>query len=209
MGESQRSRGRSIRHIRNVLLAGILVAVPVVVTYLVFRWLFETLDGILQPIVNLAVGRPSRGAGLIALVIVVYLLGLVTTNVFWRRIIRGVDVMLCRMPVVQYVYSSARQVVDAIRNLRKTPFKRVVIVEFPRQGVQSIAFVTSKAIDVKGETRLAVFVPTAPNPLSGFVVLMSPADVTDTDLSVDEALRMVLSGGLLSPDRINAALVQQ
>lgn len=191
-----------LRHTRNVFLAGILAAIPLVVTYLIFRWLFETLDGIFQPAIIFFIGRSLPGVGLVAVVILVYILGLITTNLIGRRLIRWVDAMMCRAPVIQYVYTAARQVVDAVRGLRQVPFKKVVIVEFPKAGMYSLGFVTGKAIDFRGQKKVPVFIPHTPNPMTGFLVLLSAEDILDTDLTIEDAMRMVLSGGLLSPEAI-------
>jgi len=191
-----------LRHTRNVFLAGILAAIPLVVTYLIFRWLFETLDGIFQPAIIFFIDRSLPGVGLVAVVILVYILGLITTNVIGRRLIRWVDAMMCRAPVIQYVYTAARQVVDAVRSLRQVPFKKVVIVEFPKAGMYSLGFVTGKAIDFRGQKKVPVFIPHTPNPMTGFLVLLSAEDILDTDLTIEDAMRMVLSGGLLSPEAI-------
>ena len=191
-----------LRHTRNVFLAGILAAIPLVVTYLIFRWLFETLDGIFQPAIIFFIDRSLPGVGLVAVVILVYILGLITTNVIGRRLIRWVDAMMCRAPVIQYVYTAARQVVDAVRGLRQVPFKKVVIVEFPKAGMYSLGFVTGKAIDFRGQKKVPVFIPHTPNPMTGFLVLLSAEDILDTDLTIEDAMRMVLSGGLLSPEAI-------
>ena len=191
-----------LQHTRNVLLAGILAAVPLMVTYLVFRWLFEALDGIFQPVIIFFLGRSLPGVGLVAVVILVYLLGLVTANVIGRRLIRWVDAMMCRAPVIQYVYTSAKGVIDALRGLRQVPFKKVVIVEFPKAGMYSLGFVTGKALDLRGEKKIPLFIPHTPNPMTGFLVLLSAEDIMDTDLTINDAMRMVLSGGLLSPETI-------
>jgi len=100
-----------LRHTRNVFLVGILAAIPLVVTYLVFRWLFEALDGIFQPAIKYLIGRPLPGAGLVAVVILVYILGLVATNMIGRRLVHWLDALMCRLPVIQYVYKGAKQVV--------------------------------------------------------------------------------------------------
>lgn len=207
MSEQHKTLGtlRSLRHFRNVFLAGVLVAVPLAVTYLVFRWLFDALDGIFQPIVRIVFGHDLPGVGLVGLVVLVYLLGIIATNFIGRQVIRGMDSVLSRTPMVQYVYKSAREVVDAVRNLRKVPFKQVVIVEFPKVGMHSLAFVTGKPIIVGDEEKIPLFVPHTPNPMTGFLVLLPAEDIIDTNLSVDEAMRMVLSGGLLSPDKIALA----
>jgi uncharacterized membrane protein len=132
----------------------------------------------------------------------IYLLGLITTNVFGRRVVRGVDAMMSRAPVIQYVYSGARQVVEALRSLGQVPFKKVVIVEFPKAGMYSLGFVTGKAVDCMGEKKVPVFIPHTPNPMTGFLVLLCAEDIFDTDLTIENAMRMVLSGGLLTPDTI-------
>ncbi len=192
-----------MRHTRNAFLAGFLAAIPLVVTYLIFRWLFEALDGIFQPAINLLIGRTLPGVGLVAVLILIYLLGLVATNVIGRRIVRWLDSFMRRVPIIQYVYNPAKQVVDAFRGLRQVPFKKVVIIEFPKVDMYSLGFVTGKAIDFKGQQKVPVFIPHTPNPMTGFLVLLAAEDIIDTDMTIENAMRMILSGGLLSPDKIS------
>ena len=104
----QHQPSRWLRHTRSVFLAGILAAVPLGVTYLVFRWLFLELDSVFQPAIIFFIGRSLPGVGLVAVVLLVYLLGLIMTNVVGRRLIRGFDSMMCRAPIIQYVYAAAR-----------------------------------------------------------------------------------------------------
>ncbi|MDP6495984.1 MAG: DUF502 domain-containing protein, partial [Dehalococcoidia bacterium] len=118
------------------------------------------------------------------------------------KLIRAFDAVMTRIPIVRLVYSATRQVLNALRISRETPFNRVVIVEFPRRGMQSIAFVTGKAIDVDGEKKFPLYVPTAPNPTSGYLVMMPASEITGTDITVEEALSMVVSSGLLMPRKI-------
>jgi uncharacterized membrane protein len=191
-----------LRHTRNIFLIGILTAIPLVVTYYVFRWLFDTLDGVFQPIFIHFLGHSLPGAGLVAVIILIYLLGLIATNVIGRRLVRWLDNMMCRAPVIQYVYSAARQVVDALRRFQEVPFKKVVIVEFPRAGMHSLGFVTGKAVNFQGQEKVPVFIPHTPNPMTGFLVLLSAEDIIDTDMTIEDAMKMVLSGGLLTPDAI-------
>jgi uncharacterized membrane protein len=190
---------------RRVFIAGILTALPLGVTVLVLKWLFDALDSIFQPVISSIVGRHLPGVGLAALVIALYLLGLITTNVLGRKALRGLDALMGRLPLVHLIYKATGQVVNALRLPRKTSFNRVVIVEFPRKGMQSIALVTGEAIDVQGEERVPVYIPTAPNPTSGYLVLVSARDILDTDITVDEALKMVISSGLVTPDKVTEA----
>ena len=200
----QRQPSKWLQHTRGVFLAGILAAIPLVVTYLVFRWLFLEVDGIFQPAIVLLIGHSLPGVGLVALVLLVYLLGLFMANVAGRRLVRAVDAVISRTPIVQYVYTAARQVVNALRSLKQVPFKQVVIVEFPKAGMYSLGFVTSKAVDFRGLMKVPVFIPHTPNPMTGFLVLLDAKDIIDTDLTIDDAMRMVLSGGLLSPQTIGS-----
>ena len=199
---NQKRTGGRLRHIRNVFLAGILAAIPLVATYLVFRWLFEVLDGVFQPVIIYFVGRPLPGVGLVALIILVFLLGLIATNMVGRYLIRWFDTVMSRTPVVQYIYSAARQVVDAFRKLQGVPFKKVVIVEFPKAEMYSLGFITGKAVDFKGQQKVPVFIPHTPNPMTGFLVLLSTEEIIDTNMTVEDAMKMVLSGGLISPETI-------
>lgn len=190
------------RHLRRRLLAGVLVAVPLVVTYLVFNWLFRFADGLLQPYIELAAGRRLPGVGIAGALVILYILGYLGTNVLGRWLLHSMDAVLSRTPIAGLVYKAAKQVVDAIRVSRETPFKRVVLVEFPTKGIWSIAFATGKAIDVGGEKTQPVFIATTPNPTSGYLLLYPEAEVRPTTLTVDEAIRMVVSGGFASPSTI-------
>ena len=140
--------------------------------------------------------------GLVALVILVYLLGLLATNVIGKRFIRWLEGVIARTPIIKYVYSAAREAVDSLRRLQSVPFKQVVIVEFPKAGMYSLGFVTGKAIDFKGQEKIPVFIPHTPNPMTGFLVLLTTKNIINTDITVEDAMKMVLSGGLVSPEKI-------
>ena len=115
--KEQRPKNSWLIHLRNTFLAGILTAVPLVVTYFVLRFLFVSLDGIFQPVFKYFLGRTIPGAGLVALILLVYLLGLVAANLIGRSIIRWFDGGMSRAPVIKYIYTAARQVVDSLRRL--------------------------------------------------------------------------------------------
>jgi uncharacterized membrane protein len=129
---------------------------------------------------------------------------LIATNMIGRRFIHWLDGVIARTPIIKYVYTAAREAVDSIRRLQSVPFKKVVIVEFPKAGMYSLGFITGKAVDLKGQKKIPVFVPHTPNPMTGFLVLLSTADIIDTDISVEDAMKMILSGGLVTPDSVVA-----
>jgi uncharacterized membrane protein len=195
-----------LRHIRNIFLIGIITAVPLVVTFYVFRWLFDTLDGVFQPIFIHFFGRTLPGAGLIAVIILIFLLGLIATNFVGRRIVHWFDAGMSRIPIIQYIYVASKQVVDALRGLRQVSFRKVVVVEFPKAGMYSLGFITGKPLQLRGQEKIPVFIPHTPNPMTGFLVLLPEGEIFDTALSIEQAMRMILSGGLLCPDTISNAV---
>ncbi len=190
------------KHIRNRLVAGVVVAVPVVITYLVLSWLFRFADGVLGPGIDWLTGRHIPGVGIAGGLVLVYLIGLLGTNVLGRWMIHVGDSALRRAPIINTIYKAAKQVMIAIRMSRETPFQRVVLVEFPRQGIWSVGFATGSAVDVSGKRMLPVFIATTPNPTSGYLILVPEAEVRPTTMTTDEAIRMVISGGFASPTTI-------
>lgn len=193
---------RAVRQVGALLLAGLLTLIPIIVTYLVLRWLFFTLDDLLQPILKLFLHREISGVGLVALLVLLLLLGGFTSNVLGRRIVAFVDSLLGRTPIVRYIYSATRQVTDSLRVPREASFRRVALVDFPRPGVKSVAFVTGHVTEANGERLVPLMIPTAPNPATGFLVLVPESEVIETDMTIEEAFRMVVSGGIVTPDTI-------
>ena len=183
-------------------MAGLLVAMPLVITYLILIWLFRFADGLLRPSIEWATGRSLPGVGLAGMLLIVYLLGFLGTNVLGRWLLRLMDTVLSRTPIISMVYRATKQVVDAFRVSQETPFQRVVLVEYPRRGAWTVAFATGPMLEVNGERMQPIFVPTTPNPTSGYMLLFPEADIRPTDMSTDEAFRMVVSGGFAAPDTI-------
>ena len=192
---------RAGRHIRTTLLAGVLVVVPVVVTVVIFQFAFDFFDELLPPFYDPDVFKP--GMGIAALVIVVYVSGLVTTHFLGRRVIRLGHSIVDRVPVVNSVYRTARQATEVLSNVGSNGrFSSVVLVDFPGQGLKSIGLVTAKLKDQDGNPLLVVYMPTSPFPTSGFLVIMPENRVTPTDLPVDDAIKLIVSAGIMAPDMI-------
>lgn len=190
--------------LRRDFLAGIFVIIPLVVTVLIFKWLFEFIDGILAPAVEAIFGRPIPGIGFGAIIIVIYLAGLIATNVVSTRIIQRAESLLMQVPILGDIYSILRQVTESIMMPNKDGFKEVVLVEFPRPGMRTIGFVTNRVMDSSGHRLVNVYIPTTPNPTSGYLEIIPEDDIVHTDMSVDEAIKMVVSGGMVSPDVIRS-----
>ena len=195
-----------IRHVRNTVLAGVLIMIPVAVTYIIFKYLFDLFDPLLEPAFNQFTDSYVNGMGLVALFIIIYLVGLITTHVMGRRLIAIGHGAVDTIPVVRAVYRTTRQAIEVLSTVSHAAegHSSVVLVEFPGHGLRSIGLVTSKIEDQDGQTLLVVYVPTSPFPTSGFLVFLPPEKVTMTDLPVDDAIKLIVSAGILAPERIVA-----
>ena len=193
---------RFVGHIRRTLVAGILVTLPIGITVLIFKFFFDLLDPILKEPLGLLAGREIPGIGFAALVVLVYLIGLVAAHVVGRRLIELGHRMLEVIPGVKTIYGTTRSAIELLSNSNSNAtddrYSGVVLIDFPRPGIQAIGLITSRMVDTNGEEILAVYVPTTPIPSSGFLV-MTPANmVTHTDMTVDDAMKVVISGGILA-----------
>ena len=194
-------------HIRRSLVSGLLLLLPVALTYLIIRFVFDLTDGVLRPWIEWVVRQfgfdlTLPGPGIVAAVIVVYVIGALVSFRLGRLAVDRARAYLLRIPLVGTVYSANRQLVESFSGTSVTGFKRVVLVQFPRADSWSLGFLTG-ITDADGVDRLIMtYVPTAPLPNSGFVVLMPPKDVLDTDLTVPDAMQLIFSGGIVSPRTI-------
>ncbi len=191
------------RHLRSRLVLGLLVLIPVVITYVLIRWLFDKADSLLQPVFTESLGREIPGLGLVSLVVVVYVLGLVMSLHIGRRMISTIQGYLLNLPLVGNLYGPAKQLVESFSGESAAGFKRVVVVEYPKQGTWMIGFLTGVSKLVPGTTMGIVYLPTAPTPNSGWVAMIPLQQVFDTTMTVQEAMAMVLSGGISSPPSID------
>ena len=199
--------GRLLRHTRNRLISGTLLLVPLVVTLLVLRFLYGILDGYVKPVREAFVrlGLPdSEALGVVcalgALLLVLYAGGALTTRMLGRRALALGESLVVRIPLVKSVYSATKKVVDMLSTSTGSQFKSVVIVEFPRPGMKTIAFLTGTVRDEHGREHYKVYIPTAPNPTSGYIEILPPEQVRVTRMPVEEGLKMVVSGGMISPE---------
>ena len=202
-------RSRILSSIRRNFIAGLIVMIPLVAMILIMKWLFDAIDGILEPALEPLLGGAYPGVGVVAMVILVYLAGLFAANVLGRRAIRYGESWLERVPLAREIYYIFRQILDSLMMSQKGGFKEVVLVEFPRSGMTTIAFVTNKVRDSTGQELLNIYIPTAPNPTSGFFQMVPPESVIHTKISVEDATKMVVSAGMVSPPVIELGTVDQ
>jgi uncharacterized membrane protein len=189
-------------NIRNRLVGGLLVVVPLAATVILLRFVFLTLDGFLAPIIAHFVGFHVPGLGLVLMLAGLYILGSFTANVLGRRVFGFGERVLTAVPLVRGIYTSSKLLMESMMSQRKSQFSRVVIVEYPRRGLYTLAFVTNENVRSlsDGEKLTAIFVPTTPNPTSGFMLLVPESDLISTPFTIEEGVKLVVSGGLIAPD---------
>lgn len=189
-------------------LTGIILLVPVLVTFYLLAAVVRTMDGIIhlippayQPIQ--LIGFDIPGLGLIMTLLLVLLTGMIGASFIGRQLVRFGEALLGKIPLVRAVYGSLKHVLETILHNNKDTFRRVVMIEYPRKGLYALAFVTGTD---RGEVQhntsgnvIAVFVPTTPNPTSGFLLYVPEDDVTPMRMTVEQGMKCVISGGVVSP----------
>jgi uncharacterized membrane protein len=194
--------GRVAKKLRSQFLAGILVMVPVGATILILVWVFNSIDHILAPVVRAVFQHDVPGVGFGVTILLIYLAGVIATNIIGGRIVHFFNSLLNRVPIFRQLYSGIRQIVESFAAPNKTGFMQVVLVEFPRPGMRALGFVTNELKDDSGEKLLSILIPTAPNPTSGFLQIVKEKDVIRTTIKVDEALKFVVSAGRMTPEDV-------
>ena len=202
------------RRVRNYLIGGLLVWIPILVTFWVLRFLSGILDQSLlllppswRP--EVVFGTYIPGLGIILSLLLLFVTGLLVKNLFGGQMVAGLESLVRRIPVVGSVYAGAKTFSETVLTDKGKSFKQVVMVEFPRKGVYSIGFITSHELE-EAQAKTAqvvtcVFVPTTPNPTTGFIILVPKDEVTYMDMTVDEAFKMLLTLGVVVPTWKNKA----
>lgn len=203
---------RPLIHAQRTLGAGILVILPIGITVLVLKFFFDLLDPVLEPLVELLPGDAVTGTGLVGLILLVYILGLFAAQVVGRRLIGFGHRIMEVIPVVKGIYGTTRMAIEILSHSPNgstsgdgdidgnQQYSGVVLIDFPREGIKSIGLITSTMLDTDGEEVLSIYIPTTPIPSSGFLVIVAASEVTRTDMTVEEAMRVVISGGIRLDD---------
>lgn len=194
---------------RKYLIAGLIIWVPVVATLFVIKVIVDLLDQVLlilpanyQP--DALIGFHIPGLGVLMSVIIVLATGMIVANLFGRQLVAAWEALMARIPLVRTIYSSVKQLTESVFNAKGTSFRKVFLVEFPRKGMWTLGFYTG---DQTGEVtdRLAqelvnLYVPTVPIPSTGYFIMLSRSEIIELDMSVDDALKMMLTLGVIIPE---------
>ena len=199
---------------RRTLITGLLVVLPIFVTFFVIKFLFNVIGGILSPVViktfiYFGFSPSSKidefvitSVAFVLTFVALYSIGVIATNFLGKFIISFFETILHNVPIIKNVYTSSKKLIEIISLPSRQSFKRVVIVEYPRVGMKAFAFVTGNLKTQDGTELSSIFIPTTPNPTSGFLIYLHEQDIEETDLSVEEGMKLIVSGGILVPERM-------
>lgn len=194
------------KRIRNYLVAGLFLVLPAFITGYLVWFIFNFADGLLGSLLERWVGRRIPGLGLAAFLLLLILAGLFGANYLGKRIIRRIERWLARIPLVGGIYGTTRQFAEALAAPEKGVFRRVVRVEYPRTGLYSLGFLTGEppaSVNLEGKRLFNVFIPTVPNPTTGFLIHVPEENLSYLPMGVDEGLRLIISAGVVKPAPIS------
>lgn len=191
--------------LKTVFLTGIVVTVPLIITLYVLWGFFNFLDGFLSPLLTRMIGHHIPGLGLLSAILIIFIMGLITTNVIGQRLFRWGEGKLLKIPIFKSIYLAVKQLFDAFSPENKTAFKQVVLVEFPKKGSYSIGFLTTistlKKEDGEEEQLYSVYIPTN-HIYFGQFALFKKNEIMFPDLTIEEGVRIIISGGMAYPPSI-------
>lgn len=195
--------------VKRHFISGVLVVVPLILTYLVLKFLFDAVDGLLEPLLHRVVGWYIPGLGFLTTLLLIVLAGFFTRNFVGARLYRLGESLLTRMPLIRPIYSATKQLLEAIAMPNVESFKEVALVEYPRRGAYALCFIAKRvSMELQGETteHVTVFVPSTPTPVSGIVLVVPVADVLTVNMTVEEGVKFLVSGGVASPSTFRCKL---
>jgi uncharacterized membrane protein len=196
---------------RKRLIAGIILIIPITITALVLFFIIKTINKLFYSIVKTALPietpilREIVGVTLSITVVfsIIYLVGLLSSSYAIRRVINYGERILARIPFIKILYLTTKQITDAITMPQSGVLKKIVAIEYPRRGIWSLGFVTGESVNEADNTHLVhIFVPTTPNPTSGFLLLLPLDQVYDINLTIDQGVKFIISAGIVKPEHL-------
>ncbi len=201
------------RRLRNIFITGILITVPVAFTLFILNFLFKLLDNLVVPwfiktLIEIGTPIPEDfrlpGLGLILIVLLIFVVGVLTQSFLGGKLVQLGEMIVDRIPVVRSIYTGAKQVVTTIAEADTKAFRKVVLVEFPRKGIYSVGFITGytegEVQELTDAKLVNVFVPTTPNPTSGFLVFVANEDIIELTMTVEDGIKFIISVGIVTPE---------
>lgn len=187
------------QNFRSKLFAGIATLLPLYLTFFVIKFLFLTLEEMSAPMLT-KLGVEIPGLGIILTVVLIFILGVLVTNFLGRKIFNLGERIVKKVPIVNMIYTTLKQITDTFTKGTTEAFEGAVYIEYPREGLWTMAFISGESKTKEGVPYYHLFVPTTPNPTSGFFLMIPQADAVSTGMSVEDGLKTIISGGLLAPE---------
>lgn len=193
--------------LRRYFITGLIVILPLVATIYILVGIFNFSDRLLGRFINeyleKTIGFYIPGLGLLLFLTIILLVGFLVTNILFKRLLFRLEILFLKFPLIRQIYPAAKKIVEYLFSKDKPAFKKVVIVEYPRKGIWSIGFITNEAMkDAEDKTHqelLNVFIPSTPNPMTGYFIFVPKNDAVFLDISVEDGLKMIVSGGVFNP----------
>ncbi len=198
----------SPRCIITYFINGLIIIIPLAVTLWLLVWVFNLVDGMLAPVLNWAFGRPIIGLGFVTVIFLVLLIGYLGIKLGRRKVFDLFELQVTRIPVIGTIYGSTRQVLENFTTVSNNKFLEVIFMEFPRKGIYTVGLVTSELEDKNGKKLLTVFIPTAPNPTSGFLQIVPESEIVRTSMSTNDAMKLIITAGKISNKEIADIMLQ-
>ena len=199
-----------LTRLRNYLISGLLFWIPLILTIIVIKFFLEFINGLVpqeylpEAIFNLDTNIP--GSGIILLFLIILITGILVTNILGRRLVSLWEKLLNRIPGFRNIYNILKKVSDTVLNTSSQSFKKAFLIQYPSKGIWVIAFQSGdykgEAESIIGEETINLFVPTTPNPTSGFFILIPIKDAFELDISVEDAFKLVISAGVVTPNSV-------
>jgi uncharacterized membrane protein len=187
------------QNFRSKLFAGLATLLPLYLTFFVIKFLFVTLEEMSDPLLK-RFNLDIPGLGIILTVLLIYILGFLVTNFLGRKIFNLGERIVKKVPIVNMIYTTLKQITDTFTKGSTDAFEGAVYIQYPRQGLWTMAFISGESKTKDGVPYYHLFVPTTPNPTSGFFLMIPQTDTVATGMSVEDGLKTIISGGLLAPD---------
>ena len=198
--------------IKKNIIAGLLVTVPVALTYIILEFVITRIDEMMVPVVSKIIGEKAMenfngyfvpGMGFLLLILFVFFVGLIATNIFGKKVFKFGELVLHKIPLVRVIYITIKKVVDTISQSQTPTFEKMALITYPRSPLKTVGIVACNTPDMVlkmvGKRSVNVFVPTSPNPTTGFVIAVPIEDVNFLEMTVEEGLKMIISFGVVAP----------
>lgn len=187
-----------MKKLGSYFLAGLAALLPLLISLYLIWWLFTSIDGILGPFIETLIGRNLPGLGFLITLLLLILVGMLATSWFGNRIMRFWEGLLVQTPFLGRLYTSLKRIITAVLSPNRTAFRQVVLVEYPRKELYVIGFITQENSPLLDENNYCIFVPTTPNPTSGFFIIAPKEQVTILDISIEQGMELIISAGMVN-----------